>query len=146
MTTIGWLVGCLGFNGPLRHYFSLYRAVSQREGERGEKRIDESKNVQTTPTRTYYKRSRPLPYCHPNCRTPRHWKLRNNKDKIRKCLNGNNYASIWWTALSLIICTTTHHCLNIDQDLVSALFDENKNQVMSRNLYRVITFLKFGVL
>ena len=70
--------------------------------------------------------------------------IRNNKDKIRKCLNGNNYASIWWTALSIIICTTTHHCLNIDQ--VSALFDENKNQVMSRNLYRVITFLKFGVL
>ena len=32
-----WLVGCLGFNGPLRQYFSLYRAVSQREGERGEK-------------------------------------------------------------------------------------------------------------
>ena len=36
-----WLVGCFGFNGPLRQYFSLYRAVSQREGERGE-RIDES--------------------------------------------------------------------------------------------------------
>ena len=32
-----WLVGCFGFNGPLRQYFSLYRAVSQREGERGEK-------------------------------------------------------------------------------------------------------------
>ena len=32
-----WLVGCVGFNGPLRQYFSLYRAVSQREGERGEK-------------------------------------------------------------------------------------------------------------
>ena len=31
---VGWLVG-LGFNGPLRQYFSLYRAVSQREGERG---------------------------------------------------------------------------------------------------------------
>ena len=31
-------VGCFGFNGPLRQYFSLYRAVSQREGERGEKR------------------------------------------------------------------------------------------------------------
>ena len=29
--------GCFGFNGPLRQYFSLYRAVSQREGERGEK-------------------------------------------------------------------------------------------------------------
>ena len=32
----GWLV-VFGFNGPLRQYFSLYRAVSQREGERGEK-------------------------------------------------------------------------------------------------------------
>ena len=30
---IGWLVGCFGFYGPLRQYFSLYRAVSQREGE-----------------------------------------------------------------------------------------------------------------
>ena len=70
----GWLVGCFGFNGPLRQYFSLYRAVSQREGERGE-RIDESKNVQTAPTRTYCKRNRPLPYCNQNCRTPRHWKV-----------------------------------------------------------------------
>ena len=33
-----WLVGCFGFNRPFRQYFSLYRAVSQREGE--EKRID----------------------------------------------------------------------------------------------------------
>ena len=56
------LVGCFGFNGPLRQYFSLYRAVSQREGERGE-RIVESKNVQTTPTRTYCKRNRPMPTC-----------------------------------------------------------------------------------
>ena len=32
----GWLVG-FGFNGPLRQYFSLYRAVSQREGARGKK-------------------------------------------------------------------------------------------------------------
>ena len=32
-----WLVGCFGFKGPLRQYFSLYRVVSQREGERGEK-------------------------------------------------------------------------------------------------------------
>ena len=31
------LVGCFGFNGPVRQYFSLYRAVSQREGEREEK-------------------------------------------------------------------------------------------------------------
>ena len=32
-----WLVGCFGLNGPLRQYFSLYRAVSQREGEKKEK-------------------------------------------------------------------------------------------------------------
>ena len=45
----GWLVGWLFWvYGPLRQYFSLYQAVSQREGER-EERIDESKNVQTTP-------------------------------------------------------------------------------------------------
>ena len=25
----GWLVGCFGLNGPLRQYFSLYRAVSK---------------------------------------------------------------------------------------------------------------------
>ena len=31
------LVGCFGLTGPLRQYFSLYRAVSQREGEREEK-------------------------------------------------------------------------------------------------------------
>ena len=36
VTPVGWLVG-FGFNGPLRQYFSLYRAVSQREGERGKK-------------------------------------------------------------------------------------------------------------
>ena len=33
---VGWLVG-FGFNGPLRQYFSLYRAISQREGEKEEK-------------------------------------------------------------------------------------------------------------
>ena len=34
---VGWLVGFLRLNGPLRQYFSLYRAVSQREGERKER-------------------------------------------------------------------------------------------------------------
>ena len=42
----GWLVGCFGFNGPLRQYFSLYRIVSHRK--RREK-IADSKNVQTAP-------------------------------------------------------------------------------------------------
>ena len=31
----GWF-GCFEFNGPLRQYFNLYRAVSQRVGIRGE--------------------------------------------------------------------------------------------------------------
>ena len=42
---VGWV---FGFSGRLRQDFNLYRAVSQREGERGE-RIEENKNVQTTP-------------------------------------------------------------------------------------------------
>ena len=37
-STEGWLVNCFGFSGPLRQYFSLYRAVSQREGGRGKNR------------------------------------------------------------------------------------------------------------
>ena len=40
-----WLVGCLGLNGPLRQYFSLYRAISQREGERKEKCRWEKKQI-----------------------------------------------------------------------------------------------------
>ena len=47
------LVGCFGLNGPLRQYFSLYRAVSQREGERGEKgqrRVKMSKQLSPAPT------------------------------------------------------------------------------------------------
>ena len=83
----GGLVGCFGFNGPLRQYFRLYRAVSQREGERRE-RIDESKNVHTTPTRTYCKRNRPLPYCNQNCRTPRHWKFTQHHRSTRHAGGG----------------------------------------------------------
>ena len=50
---LGWLVGCFGFNGPLRQYFSLYKTVSQREGERGEKgktRVKMSKQPPPAPT------------------------------------------------------------------------------------------------
>ena len=32
------MVGCFGFYGPLRQYFSLYRAISQREGEMKERK------------------------------------------------------------------------------------------------------------
>ena len=50
----------------------MFQSISGRLPKRGRKRrerIDESKNVQTTLTRTYCKRSRPLLYCNPNCRT-----------------------------------------------------------------------------
>ena len=101
----GWLVGCFGFNGPLRRYFSLYRAVShfwlflvygplrqyfslhravsQKRGRKRKEMIDESKNVQTTPTRTNCKCTRPLPYCNQDCRTPRHWKFTQHQRTTR---------------------------------------------------------------
>ena len=53
ITTFNWLVSCFGFNGPLRQYFSLYWAVSQREGEREEKgqmRVKMSKKTPPAPT------------------------------------------------------------------------------------------------
>ena len=37
----GWCDGCFALNGPLRQYFSLYRAVSQKKekrNDRGEKK------------------------------------------------------------------------------------------------------------
>ena len=71
---IGWLVD-FGFNGPLRQYFSPYRAVSQREGDRGEKRQKRVKMSKQPLTRTYCKRNRSLPNYDPNCRTFRHWKF-----------------------------------------------------------------------
>ena len=55
------LVGGFGFNGPLRRYFCLCPAVSQR-GRKKRGKIDEQKHGQTSPTRTYCKRNRPLPY------------------------------------------------------------------------------------
>ena len=44
----GWFVGYFGFNGPFRQYFSLYRAISQREGERREL-TDERKKMSKQP-------------------------------------------------------------------------------------------------
>ena len=64
-----WLV--FGFSGPETIFQSTSGCLPERERKRREK-IEESKNVQTTPTRIYCKRNRPLPYINPNCRTPRH--------------------------------------------------------------------------
>ena len=61
---VGWFVG-FWHDGPLRQYFNLHRAVSQRRRQKREK-IDERKNVQTTPTRTCCKSNNPLPYNFPD--------------------------------------------------------------------------------
>ena len=69
-----WLVGCFGFSGPLRQYYSLYRAVFQREGERGEKgkRREKMPNQpQSAPTASAIG---PCPTLIQISRTPRHWK------------------------------------------------------------------------
>ena len=76
------LVGCFGFNGHLRPYFSLYQAVCQREGEREEKGQMRVK-CPNNPQRNYCKCSWPLPYCNPNCRTPRHWKFTQHQRTTR---------------------------------------------------------------
>ena len=57
----GLLAGCFGFNGSLKQYLSLYRAVSQIE--RKEIIVGE-KNVQITTI--YCKHNRPLFYYYPN--------------------------------------------------------------------------------
>ena len=65
------LVGCLGFNDPLRQYFSLYRAVSQR-GRKKRQKIDKRKNVQTSPPAPTASAIGPCPTIIQISRTPRH--------------------------------------------------------------------------
>ena len=60
---VGWLFWIK------RPFETVFQSISGRLTKRGRKKrelIDERKNVQTTPTRTYWKHSRPLPYYNPN--------------------------------------------------------------------------------
>ena len=81
---------------------TVFQSISGRLPKRGRKkrkRIDESKNVHTIPTRTYCKCSRPLPYCNPNCRTPRHWKCsRGCLDILTLTFPFSLSPSLWETA------------------------------------------------
>ena len=70
-----WLVGWFGVQRPFETVFQSISGRLPKRGRKRKERIDESKKVHTTPTRTYCNHSRPLPYCNPNCRTPRHWKF-----------------------------------------------------------------------
>ena len=66
-----------------------------KRGRKRRERIDESKNVQTTPTRTYCKRSRPLPYCNPSCRTNlvEYVSLKSvSRNRIHWCVRCNRYS------------------------------------------------------
>ena len=67
------MVGCFDFSGPLRQYFSLYRAVSQR-GRRRE-RIDERKMSKQSPSEPTASTSGQCPTIIQSSRTPRHWKF-----------------------------------------------------------------------
>ena len=69
------LVGSFGLNGPLRQYFSLYRAVSQREGERGEKGQMREKMSKLPPPAPTASATGPCPTIIQISRTPRHWKF-----------------------------------------------------------------------
>ena len=56
----GWLV-VLGLKA-LETVFLSISGLLPKGGRKRKERIDKSKNVKTNPTRTYCKRSRPLPY------------------------------------------------------------------------------------
>ena len=69
-------VGAVGWLFWIQRLFeTAFQSLSDRLKERGRKRrekIEECKNVQTTSSRSYCKRNRPLPYYHPNCRNLPH--------------------------------------------------------------------------
>ena len=98
---ISWLVGCFGLNGPL--------IIVQRT-----EKIGKSKNVLTTPTCTYCKCNRSLPYYHPNCRSLRHWKFTQDHRTTRPpqhsdqhLLNSNKNVSEFRTSTSRVYgCTS----------------------------------------
>ena len=72
-----YLVGCCWwFNGPLRQYFNLYRAVSQREGGRREKwQIRDKMSKHPPSPAPTASEVGPCPTIIQIIRTPWHWKL-----------------------------------------------------------------------
>ena len=69
---VGWLGGGLGFNGPFRRCFRLYRAVSQTRRKKREK-IDERKNAKQPPPAPTASAIGPCPIIIQSRWTSRHW-------------------------------------------------------------------------
>ena len=90
MSTAGffWLVGCFGFNGPLRQYSSLYQAVSQREGDRGEIGYMREKLSKQPPPAPTTSAVGPCPTIIQIIRTPRHWNFTQHHRTTRPPLAG----------------------------------------------------------
>ena len=84
---IGWLVGCFGLNGPLRQYFSLYSAFSQRRRKKREDRREKKKSKQPPPAPTASTVG-PCPTITLISRTPRHWKFTQHLRTTRPPLTG----------------------------------------------------------
>ena len=112
--------------GPLNPKQPTNQSLPKR-GRKRKERTDERKNVQTTPTRTYCKRSRPLPYCYPNCSTPRYWKFTQHHRTTRPRLIGNElkYESIQEVRLrnDKLCSTIMELCMSFmyDKDFPSSL-------------------------
>ena len=66
-----FLVGCFGFNGPLRQYFSLYQAVSQSWREKSKKDRWEKKMSKQPPAAPTTSAIGPCP----TFQFSRHWKV-----------------------------------------------------------------------
>ena len=69
--TVGWLVGYLGFKGPLRDSISVNIGLSPREGERKEK-VDERKMSKQPQPAPIASAIGPCPTFIQISRTPRH--------------------------------------------------------------------------
>ena len=110
-----WLVGCFGLNGPLRQYFSLYRAVSQREGERKEKRQMREKMSKQPPPAPTASAIGPCPTIIQTSRTPRHWKftqhLRSTRPPplvIGQRQKAPNFSTFHWSPHGCLITIGQH--------------------------------------
>ena len=67
------------------------------------------------PTRTYCKRNRPLPYYHPNCRTPRHWKFVYQVEidpslcQNVSCMNPLYFFAVWDSKMAAVTKNSAEH-------------------------------------